>query len=69
MPAVDGESGKHCIHGAGHVKVVMRVQAMAGHGGPLAVAKRMGWGMKGRGKKPWGWWDDLENVRAEVRCY
>ncbi|KAK9813756.1 hypothetical protein WJX73_007148 [Symbiochloris irregularis] len=44
-------------------------KAMAGHGGPWAVAQRMGWTMKSRGKRPWGWWDDIANVRSEVDEY
>lgn len=41
---------------------------MAGHGGPSAVAQRLGWDMKQKAKKPRGWWDDIENIRFEVCC-
>jgi hypothetical protein len=41
-------------------------KAIAAHGGPAAVAERLGWAQRARARKPRGFWDALPNVRAEV---
>ncbi|CAG9466569.1 unnamed protein product [Pedinophyceae sp. YPF-701] len=44
-------------------------RALAAHGGSDAVARELGWQTKGRRRKPPGYWDDLENVRAEIEGF
>ena len=41
-------------------------KAIAAHGGPAAVADRLGWRLKAKSRKPRGYWDSLPNVRQEV---
>ncbi|CAL8464995.1 g4530 [Coccomyxa elongata] len=44
-------------------------KAIAAHGGPAAVAKRMGWNLAYKGKKPRGYWDKLANVQKEIDLF
>lgn len=39
---------------------------MAAHGGPKAVAEKMGWSLKGKSRKPKGYWDSMINVKQEI---
>lgn len=41
-------------------------KAIAAHGGPTAVAESLGWKVKGKSRKPRGYWDALPNVKQEV---
>lgn len=44
-------------------------KAVTAHGGPAAVAQALGWerwGGRRPNRKPRGYWDSLDNVRAEI---
>ncbi|KAL4445809.1 hypothetical protein ABPG77_009008 [Micractinium sp. CCAP 211/92] len=41
-------------------------KAISAHGGPSVVAQQLGWKLKAKGRRPKGYWDSLENVRAEL---
>ena len=41
-------------------------KAIAAHGGPAELAKRMGWQLKYKNKKPRGYWDSIPNVQRDI---
>lgn len=41
-------------------------KAISAHGGPTVVAQQLGWKLKAKGRRPKGYWDSPENVRAEL---
>ncbi|KAL4859881.1 hypothetical protein ACK3TF_000138 [Chlorella vulgaris] len=41
-------------------------KAISAHGGPTAVSQQLGWKLKAKGRRPKGFWDAVDNVRAEL---
>ena len=41
-------------------------KAIAAHGGPAVVARRIGWRLQARPRKPRGYWTSLDNVKQEI---
>jgi len=41
-------------------------KAISAHGGPSQVAAQLGWKQRAKGRRPKGYWDSLDNVRAEL---
>ncbi|KAL4425806.1 hypothetical protein ABPG75_009822 [Micractinium tetrahymenae] len=41
-------------------------KAISAHGGPTVVAQQLGWKLKAKSRRPKGYWDSPENVRAEL---
>jgi hypothetical protein len=44
-------------------------KAISAHGGPAAIAARLGWKLQARKRKPRGYWDSLENVKSEIEDF
>ena len=44
-------------------------KAIAAHGGSGAVAEALGWPLAKARRRPRGWWDNIDNVRAEVDAF
>lgn len=44
-------------------------KAISAHGGPAAIASRLGWSLQAKKRKPRGYWDSLENVKSEIEDF
>ena len=44
-------------------------KAITAHGGPAAVAEKMGWQLKIKRRKPRGYWDDADNILQEIKDF
>ena len=44
-------------------------KAVSAHGGPSVVAQRLGWELRGKQRRPKGYWDAPANVRAELDLF